>query len=168
MIDIIAHNGFIFLIPILIWNLFLTPKLPVEYDPVRFDEKVPKVLLVLEHLFRTIVFLLPLLFRVDITSRTGTFGVIVYIAGLFLYFASWLVLILLPRRVWRKNFLLFSAPATTPLLWLTGIGLMAESYYFNLTLRPEHYLIPSIIFVVLHGAHSLFAYRKKEETSPGF
>ncbi len=158
--DLIVHNGFILLIPVFVWNFLLASKLPPPYDPVRFDEGIPKPLLVAESVFRTIVFLLPLLFRIDPAAQSGKAGLIVYAAGILLYFASWLALICLPERVWRKRVLLFTAPAVTPLIWLAGIGLTADAYYFNLPFRHWHYLLPCIVFTVIHTAHSFLAFRK--------
>ncbi|MBN2781578.1 MAG: hypothetical protein JXR21_06410 [Candidatus Marinimicrobia bacterium] len=160
LFNLIIQNGVILLIPVFIWNFLLASKLPPAYGPVHFDEGIPKPLLVAEGGFRMIVFLLPLLFRIDPSGQSGKAGLLVYAAGVLLYFASWLALICLPERIWRKRVLLFTAPAVTPLIWFTGIGLMADAYYFNLPFRLWHYLLPCIVFTAIHVAHSLLAFRK--------
>jgi hypothetical protein len=43
-----------------------------------------------------------------------------------------------------------TATAWTPLLWLVGIGLVGDSFYFSIPYKPWFYILPSIIFVAFH------------------
>jgi len=160
MIQLILSNGYIPLIPILLWNLVLTSKLPSPYNTDDFDKNISKIVILLEQGFRLIIFLFPLVIRLEIQTGIGTAGLILYIVGSLTYYISWLLLILMPKKV-CKNALLFVAPAFTPLLWLTGIVMMSDSFYFNIFYSKLFYLGPVILFTILHTYHTFHAWRKQ-------
>ncbi len=71
---IIFTNGFIPVIPVLIWNAVFTKKLPEEFGPESFDRGIPGPLLISENILRLLVFFLPLCTRINIISSIGQLG----------------------------------------------------------------------------------------------
>jgi hypothetical protein len=158
VIKAILTNGCIPLLPIFAWNIIFVSKLPPAYDPKSFNDGIPSLLLLGENLFRTIIFVFPLLFKINIGTTQGKQGLIVYILGIFLYFASWLLQIYAPNLLLSKSMFGFAAPAYLPILWLIGISLMANSYYFNFIYSKWHYILPCIVFSIFHVTHTYLVY----------
>ncbi len=154
----ITSNGYMPLIPIFAWNILFASALPPAYAPASFNKGIPFLILAGENIFRTIIFALPLFFSLNIKTPIGKKGLILYCVGTVLYFASWLALMFAPDSAWSTSILGFAAPAYTPILWLAGIAMMAESYYFKLKYSKWHYLIPAIAFSVFHVTHSVLVY----------
>ena len=157
----VLSNGFLPLIPILIWNLLLTKKLPPSHDPEIFDKDIPKIILHFENGFRFLVFLIPLFIKLNIRSDQGQMGLIIFSIGTLIYFASWLLLIHFPESKWSTGLPGFAAPAWTPLIWLTGLSLLGKSFYFNWEYTPCYLLIPSILFLILHSLHAGLTWRRE-------
>jgi len=151
-------NCFLMLLPIMIWNIVFMDKLPQEYQPEIFWKDIPAWLRYAENISRTLIFILALLMPLSISTLTQKRGVILYLGGILLYFVSWLVLMYLPDGNWSNNIFGFMAPAYTPLLWLTGIGLIGSSFYFNLPYRRWFFISTAIIFLVFHNFHTMTIY----------
>ena len=151
-------NCFLLLLPIMIWNIVFMDKLPHEYQPEIFWKDIPVWLKYAENISRTLIFILALLMPLSISTLTQKRGVILYLGGTLLYFVSWLVLIYLPDSNWSNNIFGFMSPAYTPLLWLTGIGLIGSSFYFNLPYRRWFFISTAIIFLVFHNFHTMTIY----------
>jgi hypothetical protein len=158
LIKAILTNGYITLIPIFAWNIIFVSKLPPTYDPKSFNNNIPSFLLIGENLFRTIIFVLPLLFKTNIATTQGKRGLIIYVIGTFLYFTSWLLQMYAPNSLLSKSVFGFAAPAYTPIIWLIGISLLADSYYFNFTYSKWHYILPCIVFSIFHIAHTYLVF----------
>ncbi len=156
----IISNGFVPLIPILAWNLYFTAKLPAAYGPSTFDSNIPPVIVFGETIFRGIVFVMPLFFTLNIGSALGKVGLIIFSVGVAAYFSSWLSLIYFPQSFWSTHVLGFAAPAYTPIIWLVGLGLMADSYYFKLDYAKWHFILPAILFAIFHISHSVYVYNR--------
>lgn len=154
----LISNGYIPILPILIWNIIFTSKLPPAYEPRAFNSNIPLFLIIGENVFRTIIFILPIFVRFNISSKIGRRGLVIFLIGMLLYFASWILLIYAPNSVWSQSALGFAAPAYTPMIWLIGLSLMFDSYYFKLAYSKWHYIIPSFAFLCFHCTHSLFVY----------
>jgi len=154
----ILSNGYIPIIPILAWNILFTSKLPPAYQPQLFNSNIPLAIIVGENIFRSIIFLLPLFFRLNVSSPLGTKGLIIFTSGVVLYFTSWLMLIYAPNAEWGSNILGFVAPAYTPIIWLLGLSLMVDSYYFKFAYSKWHFILPSIAFSIFHISHTLYVY----------
>ena len=157
---IIITNGFIPVIPVLIWNAIFTKKLPQDFGAETFDMGIPKPVLIAENILRLFVFFLPLCTRVNIGSSIGQSGLIIFLVGIVCYFGSWIMLIRYPDSRWSKTVFGFTAPAYTPLIWLVGLSLMIDSYYFHFPYFPWQYLIPSCAFIGVHLTHTVLAFRK--------
>jgi hypothetical protein len=54
----------------------------------------------------------------------------------------------------------FLAPAYTPLFWLIGIGLIGDSFYFNLSFKRWFFICSSIIFLLFHNTHTAIIYSR--------
>ena len=156
----ILSNGYIAIFPILIWNILLTSKLPPAYNLPLFNSNIPLTIIIGENLFRSIIFLMPLFFRLNITSSLEKKGLIIFCFGVALYFSSWLMLVFAPNASWSNSVMGFAAPAYTPIIWLVGLSLMVDSYYFKLAYTKWHFILPSIAFSIFHVSHSVYVYNR--------
>ena len=116
------------LLPIMVWNWFLANKLPRAYATETFDHSIPIFIVNGENIFRAMVFILPLLMPLRIETQTQKLGLGLYLAGTLIYFLSWLAQIYFPQSAWSLSAFGFLAPAHTPLIWLTGIGLIGRQH----------------------------------------
>ncbi|MCK5128943.1 MAG: hypothetical protein KAQ68_03755 [Clostridiales bacterium] len=156
----ILSNGFVLMMPIFIWNIIFTSKLPSPFEARNFDVGIPQYILLGENLFRAVVFILPILFTIDMSTRVGKIGLLFYLAGCLIYFASWLLIIYMQDSSWSTGIFGFTAPAYTPIIWLVGISLMTGSYNIKIPYTRWHYLVPCIVFIGVHTIHSIMAYTK--------
>ncbi|TGK22123.1 hypothetical protein [Leptospira stimsonii] len=151
-------NGYIPILPILFWNVFLTSKLPPEYQPREFNHNIPALIQIGENAFRLILFSLPLFAKLDINSKRGRIGLFLYTVGIGLYFFSWVLLIYFSDHSFIRCYPIFIAPAYTPLFWLIGIAFMIDSYYFPWKYKIWHMLLPSFLFLIFHIHHASLIY----------
>ena len=135
-------NCFWLLIPVLAWNARFSSKL--AHPAFEFDTAVSKWVLLLENLLRASVMILPLLMPLRWDTEQAKIGIILYLIGLLVYFASWLPLMYSPDSAWSNSLAGFLAPAYTPLLWLFGIGLIGGWW---------PYLVLSTLFIGVHVSH---------------
>ena len=135
-------NGFLLLIPILAWNVIFSGKL--AHPAFEHDEDVSQWLLILENLLRMAVMVLPLFLPMKWDTAQNKIGWVVYGVGVLLYFATWIPLMMEPDSAWSNSLLGFTAPASTPLLWLLGIGLIGGCW---------PYVGLSVVFVAIHVGH---------------
>ena len=136
-------NCFWLLIPIFVWNAIFTPKLTQE--GFESDANVPAWMIVLEHILRAVVFILPLLLPLHLKDQWSKIGLALYIVGTLVYFGSWLPLVYRPGAQWSTSAVGLFAPAFTPLILLTGIGLIGHSWV---------YVSLSALFILVHTLHS--------------
>lgn len=129
-------------IPLLAWNLIFGPK--IIDARITSDEHSPKWLLMTENILRIIVFTLPVLIPLHLDDPIRNFGLVVYVAGTLVYFASWLPLILVPPSAWSNSAAGLMAPRITPLLSFLGIAFIGESWLYG---------ILCAIFIALHILH---------------
>jgi len=149
---------FLLTLPIMVWNMVLTPKLPQDFQTEIFWTDIPDFLFYGENISRAVVFMLTLLMPLYISTQRQKRGLFLYLSGTILYFISWVVLIKFPNSVWSNSVIGFTAPAYTPLLWLIGIGLIGNSFYFNLPFRRWFFISTSIIFLIFHNFHAVLIY----------
>jgi hypothetical protein len=128
-------NAGLCMVPILAWNLALTPRLNMDC----FPGTVPRWYEATENVLRGAAMLYPFLRPLDA-------------AGTALYFASWLPLMAKDPAPWMRSLPVQLAPAYTPLLWFAGISLMADS--------PVE-LGLSFVFVALHVGEYLMRWRPR-------
>lgn len=151
-------NCFLLTLPILVWNIVLTNKLPKDFQPDIFWKEISAFLTYGENISRIAVFMLTLLIPLSVSTITQKRGLFLYVVGTILYFSSWIALIYFPDTSWSHSALGFMAPAYTPILWLIGIGLIGNSFYFNLPYKRRYFMLTSIIFLVFHIMHTSIIY----------
>ncbi len=151
-------NCLLLLLPIMVWNLIFASKLPRAYSDGVFSKDIPSFIANGENIFRSIVFILPILMPIKIESQSQKLGMWLYIIGTVIYFGSWLLQIYFPQSAWSLSVFGFLAPAFTPLIWLIGIGLIGRTLYFSSPYRSWMYVILSIIFLGFHLSHALIVY----------
>ncbi|MCG8526415.1 MAG: hypothetical protein MI748_08555 [Opitutales bacterium] len=154
LMPLLYKNGFFLLIPIFVWNIILAPHLPEAYQLENFNEGIPRWIALGENIFRGIIFVMPAILLIDPKK------LLLFMVGLVLYFMSWLLLILAPETSWSTSVVGFTAPAWLPIIWLAGIGMAGDRYYFKLPFSRWHYWVPSIGFVVFHVAHTSIIFQR--------
>ncbi len=151
-------NCFILTIPIFIWNILLTDKLPKTTKPEIVLQNISPPLIYGENIVRIIVFTMMAFMPIQISKTIQKQGLLLFLFGTIIYFASWLVLIYYPDSLWSKSTLGVLSPAYTPALWLIGIGLIGNSFYFNFPYKRWIFISLSIIFLVFHNIHTYEIY----------
>ncbi len=142
----------------MLWNIVLAGKLPQVFQPEIFWKDIPPFLMYGESISRIAVFAVAYFIPLNFPASFKRKGFYVYLLGLLLYFVSWILLIYLPDSNWSTSLLGFMAPAYTPLLWLVGIGLIGESFYFNLPYKRWIFILLSIVFLAFHNLHAITIY----------
>ncbi len=137
-------NCFWLLLPLLIWNMALASKITLEQ--VTSDAHSPSWLLIAENITRIIVFAFPLLLPLQVKDRLSKTGLVIYLVGTLIYFASWLPLILVPDSTWSQSAIGLLAPRLTPFLSFLGIALIGHSSFYGLI---------SGVFIFLHTWHGI-------------
>ncbi len=142
--DIRLLNCLWLILPIVIWNLILGPR--ITDARIISDSYSPKGLLIAENVMRIFVFVLPLLMPLqlkDITSKTGLW---IYILGTLIYFASWLPLLFAPQSAWSNSSAGLLAPRLTPFLAFLGIALIGHSWPYG---------VIAALFTIIHTWHGV-------------
>jgi hypothetical protein len=132
------------ILPLLAWNLVLGPR--ITQDAITSDAHSPKWLLFAENVIRIIVFALPVLMPLLVKEPWSKAGLIVYILGTLIYFASWLPLMFAPGSPWSTSALGLLAPRLTPFLSFLGIALIGGSWPYGLI---------AAVFIFLHTWHGI-------------
>ena len=156
-------NNLLLILPILLWNLVLAGKLPQAFQAETFDKDIPGFILLGENVFRLVIFILPACMPLSLATPDQKLGLALYLAGTLLYFLAWAALIAFPQARWSKSAFGFLAPAYTPLIWLTGIGMIGNSLYFSSPYRTWMYILAAIIFAGFHVTHTSIVYLKTRE-----
>lgn len=138
----LARNGLWLLLPVLVANIVLAGAVPQGYGS---DEGVPGWLLALEWVLRVVVLVAPALLTVRLGGRASRVGAVVYVLGLAMYAASW-VLVIATGDVGVGHPVAATAPYWTPAVFLAGVALLC---------RARWYLVPVALFVAVHTAHGL-------------
>lgn len=155
-------NGYILIIPIIIWNISFLSYLPSSYSPSNFNSDIPLWIIVGENLFRTVLFVFPLFLQINIKKSFENRGLITYLFGVVIYFSSWLAIIIYPTSAWSSSILGFTAPAYTPVIWILGLSMMVDSYYFKFKFNYSkwHFLLPSMSLIVFHISHAIYVHNR--------
>jgi hypothetical protein len=151
-------NGFLLFLPVFLWNAVLFKKLPPYYQPQSWD-RIPKGLDAAENILRILTFLLPLLFSIGFRTKVQIAGWILYLAGLTLYFVSWVVQINGKNNRWHKGLLFRTAPAFTTIFWLTGIGLAGGVSWLPWFDYRRVYFPVMMAFTAVHLVHACLVSR---------
>ena len=153
-------NGFLLVAPLLALNMALAGRLPAGYQPAAWNA-VPAGVCIAENVLRLPTFLLPVLLPISFSGAVQRVGAVLYAVGAAGYLASWAVQILRPNAAWSTGRAGFLAPAYTPALWLTGIGLLgAEPIIPHLRYLPWIYLGTVLAFLAVHNLHAELVHRR--------
>jgi Na+-translocating ferredoxin:NAD+ oxidoreductase RnfA subunit len=139
-----VFNGFWLILPLLLWNIIVGSR--ITQEKITSDAHSPAWLLGAENIFRLATFILPLFLTMKFNSITGKTGLVIYIIGTLIYFASWLPLILAPQSPYSESMLGLFAPRLTPLISLLGIALICNSWPYGLI---------AAIFIFFHTWHGI-------------
>ena len=142
--DLTFSNCFWLLIPLLLWNIVLGPKLTQE--AITSDANSSGWLLTVENITRIIVFALPLVIPLRLEATASKTGLALYIIGTLIYFASWLPLLVAPESGWSQHTAGLLAPRLTPFLPFLGITLIGQNWLYGGI---------ALIFIVFHTWHGV-------------
>jgi hypothetical protein len=158
----ILKNSIWLTLPPLIFSVGLMAILPNSLTATQFNEGIPTTLLYSENISRLVVFLMPLLFSIRLTTTTQKTGLFLYLLGVVIYFASYGIQNFYPNSAWSTSALGFTASAYTNAIWMIGLGLLGEKFYFATRLRYQSifYIAPALIFVALHTTHAALYHQR--------
>ncbi len=155
-----ALNCFILLIPIFLWNILFATSLPRGYSIEFFWKDIPPIVGTTENILRIIAFFLPLLMPLTIKTTSQKIGLGIYLAGVAIYFLSWIMQIYYPDSTWSSSLFGFLAPAYTTIIWLIGIGLIGNKLFIKIPYNPIIYITISAVFVFVHTTHAYIVYTR--------
>ena len=153
-------NCILLLVPIMLWNIVFSEKLPAAFGQDSFWKAIPPFIAGGENFFRLLAFMLPAFMPLRISTATQKLGLSLYVLGVLIYFGSWLLQMYFPLSVWSLSAAGFLAPAYTPLIWLVGIGLIGRELYFPIPYKEWVYITISIIFAAFHISHTWIVYSR--------
>ncbi len=152
-------SGIVLLLITMLWNVIFYAYLPDGYSPENFKMNIPAIVLAGENFFRILTFGFIIFLMLGLKDRSQKIGLILYISGVILYFASWSAQMFLPDSQWSQSLLGYTAPAFTPIIWLLGIGLLGKEFAIKkIPYNRIVFITLSIVFVVFHMAHAVIAY----------
>ena len=154
----ILRNGAILIIPPMIITFGLWGALPGAYSPAMFWKDIPNWLGLFENIFRLVVFSLPGILYFGKREKDQSLGWYLYISGLVVYLASYLMQIIYPGSTWSQSLVGFTAPAWSTLLWFAGIGLVCMRSWLPIPWHRAIYLLIASIFLIFHIGHTGLVY----------
>jgi hypothetical protein len=151
-------NCFLLTIPVLLWDYVFTDKLPKAFQPEIFWKDIPSFITYGENVSRLLMFVFISFMPLKIITNKQKNGLLLYIVGVLLYFAAWIILMYFPNTSWSNSVLGLLAPAYTPLVWLVGIGFIGDSLFFKIPYKRWLYFLVVIIFLIFHNWHTYLIY----------
>jgi hypothetical protein len=151
-------NSFLLTIPVLLWDYIFTDKLPKAFQPEIFWKDIPSFITYGENISRLLMFIFISFMPLKIITNKQKSGLLLYVTGILLYFAAWIILMYLPNTTWSNSVLGLLAPAYTPLFWLIGIGFIGDSLFFKIPFKHWLYFLIVIIFLIFHNWHTYLIY----------
>jgi hypothetical protein len=154
-------NGFLLFIPLLVFDAAFASRLPAAYQAACWDD-VPALVTVPEGALRVGTMLLALLLPISVAGPVQLSGAALYVVGLAAYGMAWAAQILFPRSSWSTGTAGFLAPAFTPALWLTGIGLIGfRPLIPHIRALPWIFLATAAVFLAFHNVHGALVLQRK-------
>ena len=148
------------MVPIVVWNLALTRFLPPALASNEFSRDIPALVMYGENTLRVAVMVLPFLMPLEVATVSQRRGVLLFAVGTSVYFLSWIPLMFVPQSSWSTSWLGFVAPAYTPLVWLTGLGLIGRRFYLPSPFKWWMYVGLACGFVAFHVTHTSIVYAR--------
>jgi hypothetical protein len=155
-----VSNSFLLVVPALVVDLLWASRLPAGWQFDVFWRDIPTALAYGERISSLVVNILPVFMTFGISTQRQRKGLAAYIVGMLAYNAAWAMMVYLPQSTWSISLIGSTATAWMPLLWLIGIGLVGDSFYFSIPYKPWVYILPSGIFVAFHFSHALLVYMR--------
>jgi hypothetical protein len=147
-LELSLANCFWLILPLLAWNIILGPR--VRDTRITSDAHSPKWLLAAENFMRILVFALPLVMALprgaDWRSVLPQAGLVIYLLGTLIYFATWLPLLSAPDSAWSNSRPGLLAARLTPFLSFLGIALLGAAWPYG---------VIAAIFIFLHTWHGI-------------
>lgn len=153
-------NCFWLLIPVFAWNIVFISSLPAGYSRDIFWKDIPPLIGTTENIARILVFALPVLMHFSLKTPVQKAGLGIYLVGLLLYFASWILQMYFPQSGWSQSLWGYTAPAYTTVVFLVGIGLIGKKSFIKLPHITIIYIVLLVIFVAVHTAHSYVVFQR--------
>ena len=140
-------------------SLSLWGQLPPAHQPEYFDLWVPPLLGLAETILKLSAIVISTLLVAGWSQPRQRLGLGLYLFGVAIYLASYLVLIRSPDGAWAQGFVGFTAPAFTPAIWIAGIGLMV-SHGIKLPTRWLQivFWVCATGFIVTHNINASMVY----------
>jgi len=135
-------------IPVILFDIAFTNYLPEPYL-----KNISHVIVPMENMARIVLIALSTIMRINIKDKTGKIGVLIYIAGLILYVASYFILIHYTDTVIGENRILQLSGYWTAMIWLIGIGLTGNRLFVKVPYHYAFFLILSVLFGLIHTYH---------------
>ncbi|MCF8371919.1 MAG: hypothetical protein K9H64_09870 [Bacteroidales bacterium] len=156
-------NGFLLLIPIFLWNIIFIKRLPQAFSREIFWKNIPPIIGWTENGLRIFVFALPLFMSLSLETEQQRVGLWIYLLGISIYFASWIIQIYFRESRWSKSMAGFMAPAYTTLLWFVGIGLFGQTQFVKISYFSAVYFSAVALFVIVHSIHAYIVFKRLED-----
>lgn len=153
-------NGFLLLIPIFIWNIIFIKRLPNAFSRKIFWKDIPSIIGWTENGLRVLVFALPLFMSISFETEQQKIGLWIYLLGMSVYFATWIMQIYFNDSRWSKSMAGFMAPAYTTLVWFVGIGLIGQSSFVKIPYFSAIYFSAVTFFVIVHTIHAYIVFKR--------
>jgi hypothetical protein len=153
-------------VPILVWNIVCTRFLPPALASNELSRDIPPLVTYGENMLRIVVMVLPFLMPLDVATGGERRGLLPFVVGTLLYFLAWIPLMIARDSRWSTSWPGFVAPAYTPIVWLTGLGLIGSRLYVPSPFRRWMYIALACGFVAFHVTHQ-HRVRKELPTSGG-
>ncbi len=147
-------------VPILVWNAAFTRFLPPALGSMEFWRDIPPLVVHGENSLRFALVVLPFLMPLDVATIAERRRLALLVVGTLVYFAAWIPLIAVPQSGWSTSRLGFLASAYTPLIWLTGLGLVGRRLYIGWSYRWWVYVGLACGFVAFHVTHASIVYAR--------
>lgn len=151
---IVLRNGSLLIIPPLLITFGLWGALPAAYRPDIFWKDIPNWLGLFENIFRILALSLPGILYFGKKEKGQSLGWYIYVGGLVVYLASYLMQIVYPNSVWSQSIIGFTAPAWSTSLWFAGIGLVCMRSWLPIPWHRTIYLSSASIFLIFHIGHT--------------
>jgi hypothetical protein len=149
------NNCFWFFIPVIIFNIIFT-----KYLPAHYLKNIKHPIVAMETTARIITIAFSIIMAITLDEKKKKIGLIVYIAGILIYFCSYFIVIKVPATSFNNNLIVLLAPYWTSVLWLIGIGLLGNKLFLNIPYHYAVYIIISIIFAIIHSIHGYICYNR--------
>jgi len=147
-------NCFLLFVPILVFNILFFKKLPSHYL-----KNISHPIIIMETIARIITIALSIIMAINIQNETGKIGLMIYIIGAIIYFASYFIEIYFPNTLFGRKIIFILSPYWTSVIWLIGIGLVGNRLFINVPYHYTVYFVLSIIFATIHTIHGYLCYK---------